>query len=187
MTGTEYGALAERSLHEAHRAIFDDYCDYVYAIAFNRLRNTGTREDIEECVSDIFADIYQIFDEEKTDSGDIKILIGTVAKRRAVDFYRMLNAKKRKTVFLENEEIVSDTDIEEDNDRNELRNAMLSEINNLGEPDSTILILKYYYNRTSEEIAKKLSMTAVSVRKRCERAMKKLRSRFEQLDIDMRR
>ncbi|MBR3282783.1 MAG: sigma-70 family RNA polymerase sigma factor [Ruminococcus sp.] len=48
-------------------------------------------------------------------------------------------------------------------------------IKSLGEPDSTILIQKYYYDRNSREIGKLLSMKPATVRMRSKRAAEKLR------------
>nr|WP_303838497.1 sigma factor-like helix-turn-helix DNA-binding protein [Ruminococcus flavefaciens] len=45
----------------------------------------------------------------------------------------------------------------------------------LGDPDSTIIIQQYYYNRTAKEIAKSISMSAAAVQKRSSRAKQKLR------------
>ena len=60
MTGTDYCKLHDRSPEEAYDALFNAYCDYVHAIIFNRLRSVASREDIEECVSDVFADIFKM-------------------------------------------------------------------------------------------------------------------------------
>ena len=42
-------------------------------------------------------------------------------------------------------------------------------------PDTTILLLKYFYCRTSKDIAKQVHMTPAAVRVRLNRALKKLR------------
>ena len=47
------------------RALYDEYCIYVYTIASNNLRSCGTAEDIEECVADIFIDIFRSLKSEK--------------------------------------------------------------------------------------------------------------------------
>jgi hypothetical protein len=39
-----------------------EYGKYVYAVIFNKLRSVGTQEDIEECFSDVFADIFIKFE-----------------------------------------------------------------------------------------------------------------------------
>ena len=44
-------------------------------------------------------------------------------------------------------ELVSDFSVDERVDSSELRRLLLQKIKELGEPDSTILIQKFYYNR----------------------------------------
>ena len=53
--------------------------------------------------------------------------------------------------------------------------VLLSRINELGEPDSVIILQKFYYDRSSAEIAEILSMKASAVRMRAARALKKLK------------
>ena len=62
-----------------------------------------------------------------------------------------------------------------DSDKNETRDILMNKINELGEPDSTIILQKYYYDRSSGEIAEMLSMKASAVRMRAARALEKLR------------
>ena len=80
-------------------------------------------------------------------------------------------------------QLVSDFSVEEQADSSELRRVLLQKINELGEPDSTILIQKFYYNRKSSEIAETVSMTASSVRSRCTRAIGKLKQKLIEADI----
>ena len=47
MTGNEYCALYKKSRDRAYDALFENYCDYVYAIVYNKLRSTASREDME--------------------------------------------------------------------------------------------------------------------------------------------
>ena len=58
MTGNYYSNLYSKSPDKACRELFDEYCNYVYAVVYSKLNNCGSREDIEECVSDVFAEIY---------------------------------------------------------------------------------------------------------------------------------
>ena len=59
MTDSELRELMRVSAEKGRRALFDEYCAYVYAIAAMKLKNCASREDIEECVSDVFAEIYR--------------------------------------------------------------------------------------------------------------------------------
>ena len=178
MTGKEYCALYKRSRDKAYDALFETYCNYVYTIVYNKLRSIASREDIEECVSDIFANIFFGYDTASDYNGDMKAYIGTVAKRRAINAFNRLTAKSSYFTDAAEEEleIIGDqTDIEADSDAAETRSILISKITELGEPDSTIILQKYYYDRSSSEIAEQLSMKASTVRMRAARALEKLK------------
>lgn len=179
MTGKEYCSLYRESHDKAYDALFECYCDYVYAIVYNKLRSTASREDMEECVSDIFADIFFGYDTAAGSDSDMKGYIGTVAKRRAINAFHSLTARNSRFSDSEDGELVNigaDTDIEADTDMAETRSILISRINELGEPDSTIILQKYYYDRSSSEIAELLSMKASAVRMRAARALEKLKA-----------
>lgn len=186
MTSSELKVLYRKSVSDCHRALMKEYGRYVYSIIFNKLRLCGTREDIEECFSDVFADIFIKLDEDQLMESDIKALIGTVAKRSAIDRFRSLTSAQKHIVNADDEDmdrLASDISVEAHAEGSELRRLLLCKIRELGEPDATILIQKYYYNRKSNEIAENVSMTASSVRSRCARAMEKLRIKLAEIGI----
>ena len=45
MTGKEYSKLYNESRDKAYDTLFEEYCNYVYAIIYNRLRGVASRED----------------------------------------------------------------------------------------------------------------------------------------------
>ena len=57
MNGKDILMLIRTEPEKGHRVLFDEYKNYVYTIVYNRLRSVTSREDIEECVSDVFAEI----------------------------------------------------------------------------------------------------------------------------------
>ena len=176
MTNEEYHRRSQVSSREAHRAVFDEYFNYVYTIVFNRLRSCASREDIEECVCDVFAEFYRCYDYSKAPDGDISGFIGVLARRMASARYRK-NSAGAETVPLEDEACkVSDpaADTENEVEGKELRRIILDSIAALGEPDSTIILMKYYYGRSAKEIAGAVSLTPENVRVRSGRAVKKL-------------
>lgn len=187
MTGNEYRELYEKSPDEAYDALFNCYCGYVHAVVFNRLRSVASREDIEECVSDIFADVYFGCDVNSVSDGDMKGYIGTVAKRMAINAYHSLTARASRVSEDSDRlaEISSGADIEADHDKKETRAVLLSKIKELGEPDSTIILQKYYYDRTSNEIAELMSMKAATVRTRAARALEKLKESLTAVGITL--
>ncbi|MBR6996884.1 MAG: sigma-70 family RNA polymerase sigma factor [Ruminococcus sp.] len=179
MTDMELRMLMAESVQKCHRAVFDKYCNYVYAIVINILRNCGSREDIEDCVSDVFFKLYKQLDAKTDFSGDLKSFIAAISRNTAIDAFRRLSNKNNRSVYIDDdttEELRSDERIEENAEKAERSRILLGKIKELGEPDTTIIIQQYFYNRTAKEIAKSISMTAAAVQKRSSRARQKLKA-----------
>ena len=177
MTGKEYTSMYRKSRDKAYDALFAAYCDYVYAIVYNKLRSTASREDIEECVSDIIYEIYQKVHTIDLEKGTLRAWTSVVARNRAVNLYRRKVAERNRTAPMGELEYVTDTADSEQTvlDADE-RKRLLAAVEKLGEPDSTIILRKYYFGQRSREIAEDLGMTASAVDTRLSRAMKKLRT-----------
>lgn len=186
MTDNEYRNMYSKDPRAAQTALFDEYLSYVYAIVYNKLRSCGSREDMEECVGDVFSAVFISYDQNGKFDGDLKGFIGTIANRKAIQMYRIL-CRRSGTVYIEDEttEIADDERIEDNAERSALRSTLLRVIGSLGEPDSTMILQKYYYNMNSSEIADKLSMSPASVRMRCSRALKKLKELLKAEGYDM--
>lgn len=178
MTDLEAKKLLKLSPQKAHRLIFDEYYNYVYTIVFNRLRSCASREDIDECVSDVFSEVFLKYRAEKGYSGDLKGFIAAVARNRAVDMFRRLSAPSVGTFSIDGDEamqLTSDERVDEIAEKAETGHALLDAVRSLGEPDSTIIMQKYYYGRNSADIADMVGLKHDAVRKRLSRAMDKLK------------
>ena len=178
MTDNELRLLMADSVQKCHRAVFDKYCNYVYTIAFSVLKSCGSREDVEECVSDVFMKIYRLLDNNTDFSDNVKGFIGAVARNTAIDSFRRISSSSSRTAYVDENtinELRDDDDITEKTELKEQSSIILGKIKELGDPDSTIIIQQYYYNRTAKEIAKSISMSAAAVQKRSSRAKQKLR------------
>ena len=182
---SELRLLAKQSQEDGFRAIFTQYSNYVGAIIWERIREVGSPQDAEEAVSDVFADLFRNFD--SIEDGKLESYIRMLAKRTAVDMFRRITARPDKPVDSEETwiEPVSDEDIVQEQERAELRRELLECIWSLGEPDSTILIWKYFYDYPVEQIAEKVGMNRLTVRKRLSRARAKLRKLLIGRDITL--
>lgn len=185
MTDSEYRALAEKSPLRAQRTLFDEYYRYVYAVVFGRLRNTAGREDIEECVSDAFSEIYLYCGSSSGHDGELRGIVGTIADRTAIKAYHRLSRRPQGSSLEDGsaDHIAAPDDVEDETERAMIRQRILDCIAERGEPDSSIILLRYYYGRSSGETAAELGMTAAAVRKRCSRAAEKLRRKLSDEDI----
>ena len=178
MTDSEYRVLYGRSPAAAQNALFDEYLNYVYSIVYNKLRSCGREQDIEECVSDVFSAVFLSYDGSQTVNGDLKGFIGKIASNKAINMFHSLSARNGRTAYIDELEgqLPSEGSVAENAERSELRDIMIRCIKALGEPESTMVIHKYYYNMKSGEIGRRLSMPAGTVRVRCSRALKKLKT-----------
>lgn len=178
LTDSEVKTLMQKSAEAAHRRIFDEYSGYVYSICANKLKSCGTKEDIEECFSDIFADVFRYLDGNSGENGDLKGIIGTIAKRTAVDYFRRLTRNNDIIVSMDDENfkpLISGELVEVEAEKAEIRRILLDCIEKLGKPDSQIVVYHFFYGKTSREIAKIIDMNDWTVQKRLSRAKKKLK------------
>ena len=181
MTGNELKALTGSSPNDWQRLFYDEYKNYVYTIVFNRLRRIANIQDIEECVSDVFTDIF-LEPERYAGSEELRSIVGLIAKRRAIDYYRRLADARGIADPLDR--LADDSDLEAFVEQRDIARCVMNCIVALGVPDSSIMLMKFYYGMTSPEIAKKLGMKPAAVRKRSQRALVRLRELLAQAGID---
>ncbi len=180
MTEQELRSLIQKSPAEGHRILFHQYHSYVYAVVWRILGDFASRQDAEEIVSDVFAEVF--FHLDSVYEGSLKGYIGTVARRSAIDAFRKLS-RKNPDISIEDDrlkELPAGTDIPQEYEQAEQAARLFQAVKSLGEPDSVILIQKYYYDRNASEIARTLHMNPVAVRMRISRALKRLRSLLDE-------
>ena len=176
MNDTELSRLLKTEPERGQRAFYDKYFNYVYTIVYARLKSYASPEDIDECVGDVFAHCFFYFDKQEELSGDLKAFAAAVARNKSVDTYRRVSRHKERNVYMDDEaELTSDDNVAETAETTEMRRLLYDKVGELGEPDSTIIIQKYFYGRSSGEIAKIVELSSDNVRARCSRAVKKLR------------
>lgn len=186
MTDKELHRKMEQSAEEGRRALFDEYCGYVYAICANKLKSCGTLEDIDECISDTFAAVFAYLDRNTDTDGDLRGIIGTIARRTAISYFRRLAAKSDTTVPIDSEsmeELSADIRIEEAAEGSALREAVLDCVSRLGDPDSAIIVYFYYYGMKTRQIASLTGMSDTAVQQRLSRARKRLRKLLSEAGI----
>lgn len=182
MNDNEILELFSSSPKKAYAQIIEQYGNLVYAISANKLNRCANSEDIEDCTSDIFVEVFRNLDRFSLARGTLKSFISTIAKRSAIDAYRRLsyhqnmtdNTDISETDFTDKGEDVEET-VMNNISRQNVRNAVMS----LKEPERSIIIHQYYYNHTIREIAGILSMTVGAVQQRSLRARKRIEKILE--------
>jgi RNA polymerase sigma-70 factor, ECF subfamily len=170
-----FGVKPEKALDK----MINIYAGLVYTIASDKLSLMCSKEDIEECVSDVFYGVYRQREAIDLQKGSIKAFIAVVAKRKAIDIYRSLKNKNNKIVHLEDtlceNTIQNNVNIEQVVIEKEVQDVIIKEIKALGEPDSQIFIRKYYFGQSTKLIAKVLGIKENTIDKKVSRGLVKLR------------
>jgi RNA polymerase sigma factor (sigma-70 family) len=181
VTEQELRSLLQKNPQRGERALFDEYYTYVYTIVRQRLSGTGTAEDAEECVIDVFMEVLDRIG--TVQEGSLRSYIGSTAKNKAINLGMHLNTRSRRTVPLAETEgtLQSVQNVESDAERSDTAARLYQAVRALGEPDAAILIYKFYYDYPMKEIAALLQMKPVTVRSRCTRALKRLRETLADL------
>jgi RNA polymerase sigma-70 factor (ECF subfamily) len=183
MTDQELKETIYHSPDEGFRLIFEKYHGYVYTIVFQILRGAGSSRDVDDCVVDVFSDVIMRYDPNR--EGSVQGFIGTLARNKAINLRRALLSKNWCSVSIDDmdQELPSDQDVQEQTELSETAGILIDRVRELGEPDSTIIIQKYFFDRNSREIGKIVGLSPAAVRVRCGRAVKRLRKILEDLDI----
>ncbi|MDE6036574.1 MAG: sigma-70 family RNA polymerase sigma factor [Ruminococcus sp.] len=181
MSDSEWEQLLSSSPRDAYEYLIENYGNLVYAIVLNKLSGIGTREDIEDCISDIMVEFIRNAGKFSAENGSLKTYISTIAKYRAIDAFRRLAHHNNISLDTDEENItlISAGNTEEDAEKNIFHRKLWEIVRSLGEPDSSILIYQYFYNQKVSEVAGRLGMTAGAVQKRSIRARKKIKAILE--------
>ena len=165
-------------LHNDPQKGFDvltaQYAGLLYTVVRGRLPASrfGVSE-IEDAVADTFSDFYLHLDDYHSERCSVKSYLCVMARNKAID-----TARKAKITALPLQDMEDVIDTKDDIEKSELRAELLREIRELGEPDSVILMRKYYLGQPSKEIAEALSMSVSNVDTRAHRAIEKLKKRL---------
>ena len=153
--------------------IMDQYMAFVYAIVHGKLSGVCKKQDMEECVSDVFFEVYRTRSFIDLEKGSLKAYLAVVTKRRAIDVFRKQTGKVEDVSLdaFDHDWIASNESVTD----NETGDILVNEIKALGEPDSQILIRKYYFGQSAKAIARALGLKENTVNKRASRALAKLK------------
>ncbi len=184
LTEQQIRSIMRQDREQGCTALFEEYYNYVYAIVFRYVRRFGTSEDIEECVVDVFAQVMAHFPAIR--EGTLKAYLASTAKNRALNLCRTLGA--RQTVSIDGDdigELADAQDVAVGAEQRALTKQVLDCIESLGQPDSSLILQRYYLGHSAAEIARTLHMNPVTVRSRLYRAVKRLRTMLQDLDITL--
>lgn len=189
MDDRELLRLLRADPEEGFRQLMDLYMSLVYSVVRARLGQVATPEDVEDCVSEAFAEFYHSLARVDLRRGTVKAYLCTIARRRAIDCYERLvvTAPQLSLEDAEDRQAAADAfSLEEELITAETRRAVVEAIASLPSPDREIIVGKFLLGEPSRSIAARLHMTVSAVDTRAHRALRKLRARWEEKDNEKR-
>ena len=153
--------------------VFSQYGAYVWKIAVTRLEGVCTKEDIEEAVSDVFIIFYDSAVRRGFEIRSVKAFLSVIAVRHCTDVFRKACKKPMTESLDELGDIIAQNDITESGE-------LLEKVRLLGEPDSSIIIRRYYFGQKNKDIAKETGLSPIAVSTRLSRGLVKLRKLLEE-------
>jgi RNA polymerase sigma-70 factor (ECF subfamily) len=180
MTDQEMIVFLHTNPQRGFEIIINQYTGLMYKIAYNKLSSVCTREDIEECVSDIFVLFYEQRAAIDLSRGSIKSFLMILAKRTAIKRFNSACSTNTKLTSIDDEtlspkHLIAKEDITSPFEK-ETRLMLIGAVKALEEPDCTIILRKYYLGETAKEIAKSVYLSQNAVEKRIARNLKKLKN-----------
>ena len=157
--------------------IINTYSKKVYFLV-NKIIGLYGKEEVEECVSDVFFSIWNDIEQYDEKRGKFSSFIFMKTKYKALDYKRKLDKKHLSIEILQDN--ISNTTTTEDIVIDKERNSeIIKIINNFKEPDKTYFYLRYFMYYKIDDIAEKYKATRASVENRLYRSRLKIKEVLE--------
>lgn len=159
---------------QAMQKVICRYSRLLWSIVGAVLSQVGPAEDMEECVADVFIDLWEHPQKYEESRGSLKGWLSVIARNKAIDRYRQKT--KIQTIPLE-ETVLAEMGMEPESEKEEgLRGALAK----LTEEEKEILLRRYVYQQKPKEMAVALALSVKQVENRLYRIKAKMRKQMEQ-------
>ena len=153
--------------------VIQKYSRLLWPTASAVLKNVGSDQDVEECVADVFIDLWENPHKFDPARGSLKSWLCMVTRSLAIDCYRELS--RCSTVPLEGAMMAGRMGIQEALLKEETKRELIAAVNALADLERDILIRRYYYEQKPREIARALDLSVKQVDNYLYRSRQKLR------------
>ncbi|MFL0245471.1 sigma-70 family RNA polymerase sigma factor [Candidatus Clostridium stratigraminis] len=150
------------------------YMGSVYGVAKSILIDTGSEQDIEECVQDVFIEAWDNIDKFDESRGSMKTWLLILCKYKALNIKKAL-LKKNKIVDFEELQLSSNEAIEENLLFKEKKDEIIEAIMSFNSIDKEVFLRRYFMEQSIEYICSYMSLSRQAVDNRLWRGKKKLR------------
>jgi len=164
----------EKTSNIQKRSFDDIYINYytlIYKYIYKRINN---HEISESLVSDVFYRTFKNYDTYNPECASVKTWLFCITNNVLKNYYRDKRIINAIDEFENSLEFVNEDIMEESIYLQECRDALAKAIEGLSERNKSIIIMKYFENKSAGQIADELGITPGNVRICAMRALKKL-------------
>lgn len=162
MTDKEIADKLQQKDVDVFDHIMERYNKLLWVVVGNILEKSGSKEDIEDCISDVYVKLIEnpnIYDYKK---GSLKSFLVRVGKNLAIDKYRKLRRNNPKEIN-EYFNVNSEVDPQEFILMRENREEILEILAGLREVDKEVIIRRYFLNEKNGTISKKMNLPSKKI------------------------
>ncbi|WP_310225221.1 sigma-70 family RNA polymerase sigma factor [Paenibacillus qinlingensis] len=156
--------------------MMDRYGSTMYLFAQRILDSYGSREDVEECVSDVFIMAWNRIDEYDPLRSSLQTWMYMLTKYRALDCRRKLTDRPQLVVI--DDDLTNSDNLERTVIQKAETEEILRIVDSYGSIDRTIFYKKYYLYESLDMIASALGLTRKSVENRLRRTRNALKEQL---------
>lgn len=160
--------------------IYSRYAGLAYKIVVGVLMNTASREDIEECVSDIFVGIWRNASKYNSKITTFDKWLISVSKYKAIDYLRRIR-KSTQTIELHDDIAITSNSLEEKIIQANDMNSLYGLINEMEDTDKQIFVRRYILNEKIVDIAEYLGIPRSVVDNRLTRGRKTIKNMWKEI------
>lgn len=164
--------IKKRNLN-AYEILIRDYSKLVYYLTYNILTTGNRKEDIEECVADVFFEVWQKINEFDNERSNFKTWILILAKYKALTYKRKL--KKSQVEYIDDYQPEEPNTVEKQVIDRETQKKLLETIHSFNETDKELFIRRYFCNEKISDIMQSLGLSRSAVDNRLLRGRKIIR------------
>lgn len=155
---------------DAYEYMIGKYSKTIYGLAYNILSQSHSKEDIEECVADVFLDAWIKIDEFNGEQANFRTWLLILTKYKALTYRR----KKclHKVIDIADVEIKDDLNLEKLVILRQDQEQMIEIINSFQQTDREIFVRRFFLGEKIDDLAKAFDLSRTAIDNRLLRGRK---------------
>ena len=154
----------------AYQYMIDTYTKTIYCLAYNILSVLHNREDIEECVADVFLDAWIKIKEFDQDKGNFRTWLLILTKYKALTYRR--KKQLNNVVDIEDVEVKDSTNLEKQVFLRQDQEKVITIINSFQKTDREIFFRRFFFNEKINDLATAFNLSRAAIDNRLLRGRK---------------